>query len=98
MGLAKSHTLRQFPDTDQEVGPTVGHNRLPLQLRHRELVLGRHHRNHLAAFLHKGYPLFMFDTDAYGPTIAGILALPAEEARDSIRRSGLPDLVRAGLF
>jgi hypothetical protein len=40
----------------------------------------------------------MFDTDAYGPTIASILVSAAEDARDSIRRSGLPDQVRAGLF
>jgi hypothetical protein len=40
----------------------------------------------------------MFDPDAYGPEIAGIMALPEDEARDAIRRSGLADLVRTGLF
>jgi len=42
----------------------------------------------------------MFDPEAYGPVVAGVLALDhgSAEARDTIRRSGLPDLVRAGLF
>jgi hypothetical protein len=40
----------------------------------------------------------MFDPQAYGPEIAGILALAPGEARDAIRRSALPKLVRAGLF
>ena len=46
------------------------------------------------------YPIGMFDPEAYGPVVAGILALDrgSAEARDTIRRSGLPDLVRAGLF
>jgi hypothetical protein len=40
----------------------------------------------------------MIDPQAYGPEIAGILALAPNEARDAIRRSALPKLVRAGLY
>jgi hypothetical protein len=40
----------------------------------------------------------MIDPQAYGPEIAGILALPPDEARAAIRRSKLPKLVRAGLY
>lgn len=40
----------------------------------------------------------MFDPNAYGPEVARILALGEEEAREAIRVSKLPDLVRTGLF
>ena len=40
----------------------------------------------------------MFDRFGYGPEVARILGLDAEEAREAIRVSKLPALVRTGLF